>query len=163
MSEAEKRQIDWERIEADYRAGLLSLREIAAANPGVSHVSISKHAKRDGWIRDLSAKINAKAEAKPPVSIDALDKSGYVYLIYVDAPERFYKIGMSSNFGERFFAHQCSSPYAICIACAFFVPNMRYMERSLHARYADRRVRGEWFSLSIEDVKEIAAMACLVD
>lgn len=53
---------DWERIEADYRAGLLSVREIAAAN-GVSHVAIGKRAKRDGWERDLDAKIKAKAEA----------------------------------------------------------------------------------------------------
>lgn len=53
---------DWERIEADFRAGLLSIREIAAAN-GVSHVSISKRAKRDGWERDLAAKIKAKADA----------------------------------------------------------------------------------------------------
>lgn len=53
---------DWERIEADYRAGLLSVREIAAAN-GVSHVAIGKRAKRDGWERDLDAKIKAKADA----------------------------------------------------------------------------------------------------
>lgn len=53
---------DWERIEADYRAGLLSVREIASAN-GVSHVAISKRAKRDGWERDLGAKIKAKADA----------------------------------------------------------------------------------------------------
>jgi len=53
---------DWERIEADYRAGLLSVREIASAN-GVSHVAIAKRAKRDRWERDLTARIKAKAEA----------------------------------------------------------------------------------------------------
>ncbi|AZR94604.1 hypothetical protein BBB39_13060 [Bordetella trematum] len=53
---------DWERIEADYRAGLLSVREIASSN-GVSHVAIGKRAKRDGWERDLQAKIKAKADA----------------------------------------------------------------------------------------------------
>lgn len=58
----EKKSTDWERIEADYRAGLLSVREIAAAQ-GVSHVAIAKRAKRDGWVRDLGAKIKAKAEA----------------------------------------------------------------------------------------------------
>lgn len=58
----EKKAPDWERIEADYRAGLLSVREIAAAQ-GVSHVAIGKRAKRDGWERDLKAKIKAKADA----------------------------------------------------------------------------------------------------
>lgn len=62
MAQAKKAAPDWERIETDYRAGLLSVREIAAAN-GVSHVAIGKRAKRDGWERDLKAKIQAKADA----------------------------------------------------------------------------------------------------
>ncbi|ROM29283.1 hypothetical protein BK645_09955 [Pseudomonas protegens] len=53
---------DWERIEQLYRAGLLSIREIAASC-GVSHVAIQKRAKRDGWVRDLAAKIKAKADS----------------------------------------------------------------------------------------------------
>lgn len=60
MSEAKKP--DWERIEEDYRAGVLSLREIAADH-GLTHGAINKRAKRDGWERDLSAKIKAKADA----------------------------------------------------------------------------------------------------
>lgn len=58
----DKKPTDWERIEADYRAGLLSVREIAAAN-GVSHTAIQKRAKADGWSRDLGAKIKARADA----------------------------------------------------------------------------------------------------
>ncbi|MDR0215923.1 MAG: hypothetical protein LBJ15_18270 [Comamonas sp.] len=53
---------DWERIELDYRAGIKSLREIAEGS-GTSHVNISKRAKKLGWIRDLTAKINSKADA----------------------------------------------------------------------------------------------------
>ncbi len=61
MAESEKTAPDWERIEADYRAGVLSLREIAAAN-GITHGAVNKRAKRDGWSRDLAAKIRAKAD-----------------------------------------------------------------------------------------------------
>ena len=53
---------DWERIEADYRAGLMSLREIASANR-ITEGAIRKRAKRDGWERNLQAKIQAKADA----------------------------------------------------------------------------------------------------
>jgi hypothetical protein len=53
---------DWERIEADYRAGVLSVREIATAN-GVSHTAIQKKAKAKGWEQDLQAKIKAKADS----------------------------------------------------------------------------------------------------
>lgn len=52
---------DWERIEADYRAGLLSLREIASAHT-ITEGAIRKRAKRDGWERNLQAKIHARAE-----------------------------------------------------------------------------------------------------
>lgn len=61
MAQAEKAAPDWERIEADYRAGVLSVREIAASQ-GISHTAIQKRAKSEGWERDLSAKIKAKAE-----------------------------------------------------------------------------------------------------
>jgi len=53
---------DWERIEQQYRAGVLSVREIAVAG-GVSHTAINKRAKANGWDRNLKAKIQAKADA----------------------------------------------------------------------------------------------------
>jgi transposase-like protein len=58
---ATKKPIDWERIELDYRAGILTLRELSEKH-GVSHVTIHKRAKRDEWSRDLAAKIQAKVE-----------------------------------------------------------------------------------------------------
>ncbi|MEE1951058.1 hypothetical protein V0R48_18935 [Pseudomonas alcaligenes] len=57
-----KQVFDWEAIERDYRAGLLSIREVAARH-GCTHTAINKRAKADGWERDLQAKIKAKAEA----------------------------------------------------------------------------------------------------
>lgn len=53
---------DWEAIESAYRAGVLSVREIASHH-GLTHTSINKRAKRDGWERDLKAKVKAKADA----------------------------------------------------------------------------------------------------
>lgn len=53
---------DWELIEGLYRAGVLSVREIAA-DQGVSHTAIQKKAKAGSWERDLKAKIKAKADA----------------------------------------------------------------------------------------------------
>lgn len=61
-NESKRSQIDWELIERDYRAGVLSVREIAASQ-GITHAAINKRAKRDLWERDLKAKIQAKADA----------------------------------------------------------------------------------------------------
>jgi hypothetical protein len=58
----ERKSIDWEAVERDYRAGILSVREIAAAR-SCTHTAINKRAKAEGWARDLKAKIKAKAEA----------------------------------------------------------------------------------------------------
>jgi hypothetical protein len=52
---------DWERIEADFRAGIKSLREIAEPFE-ITEGAIRKRAKRDGWTKDLSAKIKARAD-----------------------------------------------------------------------------------------------------
>lgn len=52
---------DWDAIERDYRAGILTLREIASSHD-LTHGAVNKRAKRDGWSRDLNAKIHAKAE-----------------------------------------------------------------------------------------------------
>ncbi len=57
----ERSRADWERVEADYRAGTKSLREIAAEH-GITEGAIRKRAKQQGWSRDLNAKVRAKAD-----------------------------------------------------------------------------------------------------
>lgn len=52
---------DWEAIESAYRAGVMSLREIASHN-GISEGAIRKRAKRDEWSRDLNAKVKERAD-----------------------------------------------------------------------------------------------------
>ena len=57
----EKQAPDWDQIELDYRAGVKSLRQIASEQ-NVSEGAIRKRSKRDDWSRDLSKKIQAKAD-----------------------------------------------------------------------------------------------------
>ncbi|HHR5900606.1 TPA: hypothetical protein ACS7XC_001508 [Providencia alcalifaciens] len=52
---------DWEVIESAYRAGVMSIREIASQYE-ITHQAISKRAKKEGWERDLNAKVKARAE-----------------------------------------------------------------------------------------------------
>lgn len=55
--------IEWDKVELHYRAGIRSLRDIGKEF-GVSDAGIIKRAKRDGWTRDLTARIRQKAEDK---------------------------------------------------------------------------------------------------
>lgn len=63
MTAPVKPQVDWFIVEKEYRAGIRSLRDIAA-DAGITEGAIRKRAKKDDWSRDLQAKIQAKAEEK---------------------------------------------------------------------------------------------------
>ena len=54
---------DWTLVEKDYRAGLLSDRQIGEKY-GVSHGSVQQQAKKRGWSRNLIGRSVAKAEEK---------------------------------------------------------------------------------------------------
>lgn len=161
--EEKKRVINWEKIELDYRAGVKTLREIADEH-GITHAAVNKRAKRDLWIRGSSSRDKLSGKVIINKSIDALDKAGFVYIIYLDdsAKQRFYKIGMSSNFNSRFDAHQGSSPFDVCVACVYYVGNMRDEERYLHLLFSGKRIRGEWFDLNNDDLKLIASRSLLI-
>jgi hypothetical protein len=60
---AERKQVDWESVERDYSAGLLSLREIAAKYD-TKESSIRYKANQNDWSRDLSKKIEQKTNEK---------------------------------------------------------------------------------------------------
>ena len=57
------RETDWEKVEADYRAGSLSVNEIAR-QAGVDPSAVRHRAKRYGWVRDLSDQVRAATKAK---------------------------------------------------------------------------------------------------
>ena len=60
---AERRQIDWEAIEREYRAGQLSVSEIGRQQ-GLSHTAINKKAKAQGWTRNLTEKVRQEVSAR---------------------------------------------------------------------------------------------------
>lgn len=57
------KQTDWEAIEREYRAGQLSVSEIGRQRD-VSHTAINKRAKKDGWTRDLAARVRQEVSAR---------------------------------------------------------------------------------------------------
>ncbi|QIL80992.1 hypothetical protein G7047_14625 [Diaphorobacter sp. HDW4A] len=52
---------NWEAIERDFRTGVRAVNAIAKEH-GITEGAIRKRAKRDGWVRDLNAKVRAKAD-----------------------------------------------------------------------------------------------------
>lgn len=56
-----KKQIDWDNIEREYRADVVSIAQIAREN-GVASSTIRSRAKSKGWVRDLSTRIKMRAD-----------------------------------------------------------------------------------------------------
>jgi hypothetical protein len=162
MEPEKAKAVDWKRVEKDYRAGIRPLRDIAEDN-GITEGAIRKRAKRDEWSRDLTDRIRVKAREKVALkSVDEMSASGFVYVIYIDSGhEKIYKIGMAKRFDARFDQHQCSSPFDICVAVCYFTGNMRLEERTLHAMFTNKHVRGERFRLDDSDFDAIAMRARL--
>jgi hypothetical protein len=55
------KQVDWEAVSREYRAGIRSLRNIGDEF-GITEGAIRKRAKAEQWPRDLSEQIQAKAK-----------------------------------------------------------------------------------------------------
>jgi len=86
-SQGKPGRADWEAIARAYRAGILSIREVAKAN-GVSDTAIRKRAIAGGWKRDLSVRIDEQARvalvrsANPQTEQEIIDQaSGQVVAV----------------------------------------------------------------------------------
>lgn len=81
-------------------------------------------------------------------------KPTYIYLM-INRRNNLYKIGRSDNPKIREKTLQSEEPE---IEMLHFFPGSSIKEASLHSRYADKRVRGEWFQLEPHEVLFITSM-----
>lgn len=96
-----------------------------------------------------------KKERKSTGKTNARD--GFVYLI--QSPTGTYKIGRTINPADRMKTFTVKLPFEVEYTCVIPADDMYYLERTLHAQFADKRVNGEWFKLSPEDVEYIKGLA----
>jgi hypothetical protein len=91
------------------------------------------------------------------------DRSGYVYLLKAHKPfEECYKIGRTKDPKRRFHDFGVKLPYRIEVLAVMSARDMFRGEAILHSTFASRRVEGEWFRLSREDVSWMEALRLVV-
>jgi len=78
---------------------------------------------------------------------------GHVYLLLAD--NGLYKIGWAANVDNRILQLEPKLPYDLELIHSIKTDRPRTLERELHGKFADKRVRGEWFKLDTEDVAYI--------
>ena len=103
----------------------------------------------------LRAEIS-KAAAKKAVKPTPKPKPGYVYLL--KGPSGYYKIGMTQNPATRRASFGVTLPFEVEFECLIKTDDMSGLELKLHDMYSNRRVNGEWFNLTSEDIAYIKSL-----
>lgn len=80
---------------------------------------------------------------------------GYVYLL--DDQQGHYKIGRSVNVNSRLTQLRTQPPFAIEVLAAAWMPDCKAEEKRLHQQHTERRLKGEWFALPQDHVKDLTS------
>ena len=112
--------------------------------------AISKRIEADPEHDDVRVLLPALAPTRstPPKGSKAVD--GHVYLI---KSGDFYKIGRSDELERRVKEIRIALPDAATLVHSVTTDDPPGIEAYWHRRFADRRANGEWFKLSVDDVK----------
>lgn len=84
-------------------------------------------------------------------------KPGYVYLLQSNSGH--FKIGRTSNPKNRAKTFGVQLPFEVEFLCLIQTPDMHALEQDLHSHFVEKRINGEWFELTPEDVAYIKEMA----
>lgn len=107
-------------------------------------------------VRDVYNGLSQQTKDKADKRINY--RKGYIYLLRAIAPHNYYKIGLSKDPATRIESMGVKLPFPIEPIHTFPTNDMYRTEKALHEKYADKRVNGEWFELSPEDVAGICAI-----
>ncbi|WP_203648953.1 GIY-YIG nuclease family protein [Secundilactobacillus yichangensis] len=75
---------------------------------------------------------------------------GYVYFIQAD--EKYFKIGSTVNLKSRFKGMQTSSPNNLVLRAYFETNDCRSDEDITHEMFKDKLIRGEWYDISLPEI-----------
>jgi hypothetical protein len=84
-------------------------------------------------------------------------QKGYVYLL--QSPTEAYKIGRTKAPQDRIKTFGVKMPFEVEYIALIKTDDMVKLEVNLHNKFTDKRIDGEWFELSLEDVEYIKSLA----
>lgn len=109
----------------------------------------------DNAMVELQRRQNIPEPQKEPKKQSA--RTGYVYLI--QSPTGTYKIGRTVDPDNRMKTFTVKLPFEVEYVCTIQTEDMHALEKQLHGHFASKRVSGEWFSLTPDDVEYIKGLA----
>ncbi len=91
------------------------------------------------------------------VKAKRFNTEGYVYLI--QSPTEAYKIGCTKNPKNRMKTFGVKLPFEVEYIALIKSDNHKQLESDLHETFEDKRIDGEWFALTPDDVEYIKGLA----
>jgi hypothetical protein len=127
---------DFNTIDMDIVVDIKRVNKFGILSPYVKTVLVSDVKK------DSAAGLEPKCHSK--------DKT-FVYVMF-DANTCLFKIGRSKTpvFRERTLQSEKPS-----ISLVFYFEGLKETERALHKKYKKKQIRGEWFALTNQDIKDL--------
>lgn len=80
----------------------------------------------------------------------------YVYFMRCESPDLQVKIGYAKDLAGRLSGVRTSNPYPVRVLTYFWTENFASVEKQLHDRFAQHRIRREWFC-STPDIEKLIA------
>lgn len=107
--------------------------------------------EREEWA-DVATILESAAGTIAPEPGDEpkADAVGFVYLIHSG---RYYKIGRTNSVGRREYELGIQLPEKVRTIHHIETDDPEGIEAYWHRRFADKRARGEWFSLTADDIR----------
>lgn len=110
---------------------------------------LTKLGSTDSAFADLLGLLPAIQEAPASGQVSDLAE-GHVYLLKSGA---HYKIGRSDDIERRFREIKIALPEAVTLVHTIRTDDAAGIESYWHRRFAGKRMNGEWFALSGDDVR----------
>lgn len=135
----------WTGIEPEEWPPVAELADGMAVSPRQIH-HYAAQLREAGLLRPVTKTAHGGYVAAP-------DRPGHVYLLASELGP--HKIGRAKEVGERLKTLAIQLPFDVSLAHHFPADDCVAAEAYLHGRFAEKRLRGEWFRLTEEDVEWI--------
>jgi hypothetical protein len=96
--------------------------------------------------------------AQPPIPKKSRQRAGFVYVLR--GTDSHYKIGLTSDPISRLKTFTVKLPFKVSYELVIPTEDMAGLEKELHTRFESKRVEGEWFALTDQDVNDIRSGYC---
>lgn len=120
---------------------------------GISY-DIQKHCQK--FIEELLKNEAIKSKAIDQLQLKLLDENEDDSLYIIKSGD-LYKIGYSSSFSKRIKNYKVHNP-DLKILLVIKTSDAFDLEQTLHTKYKDKRIKGEWFNLDVDDITEITSI-----